>query len=137
MLRSHFGIPRDPFDPEGISLLPHQREILDILLVHAQQGGLCLLLGEPGAGKSVLKQALLTGAGSKAPATFGMQLAKRLHSTCFACLLLRLRKPPLPRTIHAIGLSSIILLPPPFRSKYVNVVQCYLQIITENFYGEF
>jgi archaellum biogenesis ATPase FlaH len=26
---------------------------------HAQQGGLCLVLGEPGTGKSVLKQALL------------------------------------------------------------------------------
>jgi MSHA biogenesis protein MshM len=29
------------------------------LRVHAQQGGLCLLLGEPGTGKSVLKQALV------------------------------------------------------------------------------
>lgn len=27
--------------------------------VHAQQGGLCLVLGEPATGKSVLKQALL------------------------------------------------------------------------------
>jgi general secretion pathway protein A len=40
--------------------LPHQQEVFDILRVHAQQGGLCLVLGEPGTGKSVLKQALLT-----------------------------------------------------------------------------
>ena len=59
MIRSHFGLQRNPFDPEAISLLPHQQEVFDILRVHAQQGGLCLLLGEPGTGKSVLKQALV------------------------------------------------------------------------------
>ena len=60
MLRSHFGLQRNPFDIESLSLLPHQQEVFDILIVHAQQGGLCLVLGEPGTGKSVLKQALLT-----------------------------------------------------------------------------
>ncbi len=59
MIRSHFGLQRNPFDTESLTLLPHQQEIFDILLVHAQQGGLCLLLGEPGTGKSVLKQTLL------------------------------------------------------------------------------
>ena len=58
MLRSHFGIQRHPFDHEDLQLLPHQQEVLDILLVHSQQGGLCLLLGEPGSGKSTLKEAL-------------------------------------------------------------------------------
>jgi MSHA biogenesis protein MshM len=59
MIRSHFGLQRNPFDTESITLLSHQQEIFDILRVHAQQGGLCLLLGEPGTGKSVLKQALV------------------------------------------------------------------------------
>ena len=59
MLRSHFGLQRHPFDSESITLLPHQQEIFDILCVHAQQGGLCLLIGEPGAGKSALKHALV------------------------------------------------------------------------------
>src|SRR5271157_1669874 len=60
MIRSHFGLQRNPFDPEAVTLLPLQQEIFDILRVHAQQGGLCLVLGEPGTGKSVLKQTLLT-----------------------------------------------------------------------------
>jgi MSHA biogenesis protein MshM len=38
--------------------LPHQQEIHDTLKVHCQQGGLCLVLGVPGAGKSVIKQSL-------------------------------------------------------------------------------
>ena len=59
MIRSHFGLQRHPFDTESITLLSHQQEIFDILRVHAQQGGLCLLLGEPGTGKTALKQALL------------------------------------------------------------------------------
>ena len=59
MLRSHFGLSRNPFDAESVALLAHQQEVFDILRVHAQQGGLCLVLGEPGTGKSVLKQALL------------------------------------------------------------------------------
>jgi type II secretory pathway predicted ATPase ExeA len=60
MIRAHFGLPRQPFALESLTLLPHQQEIFDILRVHAQQGGLCLVLGEPGTGKSVLKQSLLT-----------------------------------------------------------------------------
>ena len=59
MIRSHFGLQRNPFNTENLTLLEHQQQVLDILRVHAQQGGLCLVLGEPGTGKSVLKQALV------------------------------------------------------------------------------
>jgi type II secretory pathway predicted ATPase ExeA len=59
MLRAHFGLQKNPFAPEALTLLAHQQEVFDILKVHAQQGGLCLVLGEPGTGKSVLKDALL------------------------------------------------------------------------------
>ena len=34
------------------------RRHFDILKVHSQQGGLCLILGEPGTGKTILKNAL-------------------------------------------------------------------------------
>ena len=59
MIRSHFGLQRNPFDTESVLLLDHQQQTLEILKVHAQQGGLCLVLGEPGTGKSILKEALV------------------------------------------------------------------------------
>jgi len=58
MIRSFFGITENPFAARELILLPQQQEIFDILQVHCQQGGLCLVLGSPGTGKSVIKQAL-------------------------------------------------------------------------------
>lgn len=58
MIRAFYGLTQNPFDPRDLELLPQQREIHDTLLVHCQQGGLCLVLGTPGTGKSVIKQAL-------------------------------------------------------------------------------
>jgi type II secretory pathway predicted ATPase ExeA len=58
MIRSFFGLTQDPFDQRDLQLLPQQQEIHDILKVHCQQGGLCLVLGVPGTGKSVIKQSL-------------------------------------------------------------------------------
>jgi MSHA biogenesis protein MshM len=58
MIRSHFGIDANPFSDADSQLLPTQNEVFDTLKVHAQQGGLCLIVGDPGTGKSVLKDAL-------------------------------------------------------------------------------
>lgn len=58
MIRSFFGTTRYPFALDAITLLPFQQEMYDILGVHAQQGGLCLVMGEPGTGKTVMKEAL-------------------------------------------------------------------------------
>ena len=37
MIRSHFGLQKNPFDGDSLTLLTHQQEVLDILKVHAQQ----------------------------------------------------------------------------------------------------
>jgi len=60
MIRQYFGLTRDPFIiDEKAPLLQHQQRHFDILKVHSQQGGLCLILGEPGTGKTVLKNHLI------------------------------------------------------------------------------
>jgi MSHA biogenesis protein MshM len=58
MIRSFYGLTQNPFDLRDWQLLPQQQEIHDILKVHCQQGGLCLVLGVPGTGKSIIKQSL-------------------------------------------------------------------------------
>jgi MSHA biogenesis protein MshM len=58
MIRSFYGLTQNPFDLRDLQLLPQQQEIHDILKVHCQQGGLCLVLGVPGTGKSIIKRSL-------------------------------------------------------------------------------
>jgi MSHA biogenesis protein MshM len=58
MIRAFYGLTQNPFDHRDLELLPQQQEIHDTLKVHCQQGGLCLVLGVPGTGKSVIKQSL-------------------------------------------------------------------------------
>jgi MSHA biogenesis protein MshM len=59
MIRSHFGLEKNPFDDPEPALLAHQQEIFETIKVHARQGGLCLVMGEPGTGKSVIKRAIV------------------------------------------------------------------------------
>jgi MSHA biogenesis protein MshM len=65
MIHSYFGITAMPFASERLSLLSHQQEIYDILMVHAVQGGLSLLLGEPGTGKSLIKETFVKNSGKQ------------------------------------------------------------------------
>lgn len=58
MIRAFYGLSDNPFSTEGIFLLNHQQEIYDTLRVHNQQGGLCLVLGSPGTGKTVIKESI-------------------------------------------------------------------------------
>lgn len=58
MIRSHFGIDKNPFFNDNFTLLKQQQEVYDILKVHSMQGGLCLLMGEPGTGKTCIKEAI-------------------------------------------------------------------------------
>ena len=60
MIRSHFGLESNPFDTKEITLLKNQQEVLETINVHSQQGGFCVLAGEPGTGKTVIRNALMT-----------------------------------------------------------------------------
>ncbi|NOZ72535.1 MAG: AAA family ATPase [Chloroflexi bacterium] len=60
MIRTYFGLTTNPFTTtKDTPLLEHQQRHFEILKVHNQQGGLCVILGEPGTGKTVLKNAII------------------------------------------------------------------------------
>jgi len=78
MIRAFFGIDKNPFALDQLfSLLEHQQEVFDILKVHASQGGLCLLMGDPGTGKSIIKNAITQQSGKL---TMVVNIARTLHT---------------------------------------------------------
>src|SRR5271155_4538589 len=100
MIRSFFGLTHNPFDLRELVLLPAQQEIYDTLKVHCQQGGLCLVLGAPGTGKSVIKQSLqrlpekqyVVARGARTPRTYANPVKilcdsfkVEFESSAFAC----------------------------------------------------
>lgn len=56
MIKSIFGVTKEPFNRSDLTLLPQQKTIFDLIKIHAQQGGFSVIIGEPGVGKSVLKE---------------------------------------------------------------------------------
>ena len=56
MIKSIFATTKEPFMREGLSLMSQQKHISDIIKIHAGQGGFSVIIGEPGVGKSVLRE---------------------------------------------------------------------------------
>jgi MSHA biogenesis protein MshM len=56
MIKSIFGITKEPFNRTDLKLLPQQQRVFDIIKIHSQHGGFSVITGAPGVGKSVLKQ---------------------------------------------------------------------------------
>lgn len=56
MIKSIHGVTKEPFNRNELTLLSQQKQILDIIKIHSQQGGFSVVVGEPGVGKSVLKE---------------------------------------------------------------------------------
>lgn len=56
MIKSIHGVTNEPFNRNKPVLLAQQKQILDIIKIHAQQGGFSVVVGEPGVGKTVLKE---------------------------------------------------------------------------------
>lgn len=77
MIRAFYGIDVNPFSIDRIDLLNHQQEVFDILKVHSFQGGLCLLMGEPGTGKTAIKNAIKQNADKT---IMVVNIARTLHT---------------------------------------------------------
>ncbi len=78
MLRAFYGIDSNPFSiDQSIELLDQQQQVFDILKVHSYQGGLCLLMGEPGTGKTVIKDSIRQNADKT---TMVVNIARTLHT---------------------------------------------------------
>lgn len=60
MIKSSFGITKEPFTRQDLSLLPQQQSIVEIIRIHAQHGGFSVIIGHPGVGKSVLREHIET-----------------------------------------------------------------------------
>ena len=56
MIKSIHAVTKEPFNRTNLSLLRQQKEIYDIIKIHAQQGGFSVVIGEPGVGKTILKE---------------------------------------------------------------------------------
>lgn len=55
MIKSIHGVTKEPFNRNELALLAQQKNIFDVIKIHSQQGGFSVIIGEPGVGKSVLR----------------------------------------------------------------------------------
>ena len=58
MIKAYFGLKRTPFDKIDLTLTEQQSIIFDMINAHSKQGGLCVIAGEPGTGKTSIIGAL-------------------------------------------------------------------------------
>lgn len=60
MIRAHYGTRHNPFQTDlETELLPHQEKHISYIETHSQQQGFTVLFGDPGTGKTILKQHLM------------------------------------------------------------------------------
>lgn len=58
MIKTTFGLTKEPFYRADLALLPQQIEAVEMIKVHAQHGGFSVIIGNPGVGKSVIHEYL-------------------------------------------------------------------------------
>ena len=58
MIKATFGLTKEPFYRNDLTLLPQQTEAMEMIKIHAQHGGFSVIVGHPGVGKSVLREHL-------------------------------------------------------------------------------
>jgi MSHA biogenesis protein MshM len=60
MIKSIHALTKEPFNRSELTLLSQQKQIFDIIKIHSQQGDFSVIIGEPGVGKSVLREQIET-----------------------------------------------------------------------------
>jgi type II secretory pathway predicted ATPase ExeA len=55
MIKSTFGLTKEPFYRTDLTLLPQQLEAIEMIKIHAQHGGFSVIIGHPGVGKSFIR----------------------------------------------------------------------------------
>lgn len=56
MIKATFGLTKEPFNRSELTLLSQQKAIIEIIKIHSQHGGFSVIIGNPGVGKSVLRE---------------------------------------------------------------------------------
>lgn len=56
MIKATFGLTKEPFNRDDLSLFSQQKKIIEIIKIHSQHGGFSVIIGKPGVGKTVLRQ---------------------------------------------------------------------------------
>jgi MSHA biogenesis protein MshM len=56
MIKTTFGLSKEPFNRESPELLSQQKQILEIIKIHSQHGGFSVVTGPAGVGKSILRE---------------------------------------------------------------------------------
>lgn len=56
MINTVWGITTMPFQGTTGNLLSQQKEVADMIQIHAQHGGFSVIIGQPGVGKTVLRE---------------------------------------------------------------------------------
>jgi len=58
MIKATFGLTKEPFYRSDVALLSQQRDAMEMIRIHAQHGGFSVVVGNPGVGKSVIREHL-------------------------------------------------------------------------------
>ena len=78
MIKSNFGISKEPFTHDCQALLPQQEKAIEIIRAHSLHGGSTVITGEPGVGKTVLRQHI--EGFSKTENTLSTSFSRTMHT---------------------------------------------------------
>ena len=87
MIKSYFGLKKTPFDKAELTLTEQQHTVFDSINIHSKQGGLCVIAGEPGTGKTAIMGALQNLSKNKSIEVPTMSRTMHSYSNIIKCRL--------------------------------------------------